>query len=117
MPRRDPRAFLSDILDSCERIGRLASGRTLEDYKRDETLRLACERLLGIMGEAVSQLQHHDPAAMARVTESERIVGFRNILIHGYYQLVDDIVWTIIQNDVPRLKREARALLEREEPA
>lgn len=112
MPPRDARAFLADIRDACRGIVKRTSGVSLEDYKSDESLRLICERLLGIVGEAISQLRTHSPGTLAKITDVDRIVGFRNIVIHGYYALVHDIVWTIVTTDVPRLLLEAEALLE-----
>ncbi len=46
--QRDPPALLADIRDGCKRVARLISERSLDDYKEDETLRLACERVLGL---------------------------------------------------------------------
>jgi uncharacterized protein with HEPN domain len=47
-------------------------------------LRSAVERQFEIIGEALSQLAKIDPAVAARIPDLRRIVGFRNVLIHGY---------------------------------
>lgn len=57
MSMRDPRAFLSDIVRSCDGVLTRVVGKTIDDCKHDETLRLACERLLSVAGEACSQLR------------------------------------------------------------
>lgn len=109
---RDPRAFLSDILYACDGVLSRTQGKALDDYRADETLRLACERLLGIVGEAVVQLRRHDASLALQLGEVDRIAGFRNVIIHGYFKLVDDIVWEIVRSDLPRLRQNAAAMLE-----
>ena len=54
------------------------------DYLDNRMLRSAVERQFEIIGEALSQLAKIDPAVAARIPDLRRIVGFRNVLIHGY---------------------------------
>lgn len=46
-----------------------------------------------------------------QIGEVGRIVAFRNMLVHGYFKLVDDIVWTIISDDLAKLTTHAAAIL------
>lgn len=48
---------------------------------------------------------------MQRVSEHRRIIAFRNILIHGYAEVDDRLVWDIIESKLPLLRRETEALL------
>lgn len=112
MSQRDPRALLSDVIRGCEGVLSRVAGKALEDYKNDETLRLASERLLSVVGEACSQLRRDYPQQGAQIGEIDRIVAFRNVLIHGYFNLVDEIVWTIIVDDLPILATNARMILD-----
>jgi uncharacterized protein with HEPN domain len=89
--RRDPRKFLYDIQRAAERLGRFSEGKTFVDYERDDMLRSAVERQFEIIGGALSQLVKTDPAIAATIREHQRIIAFRNILIHGY-AVVDDRV-------------------------
>lgn len=107
MPPRDVRAFLCDICTASDGIARRIQDLTFEQYLADETLRLAVERLLGIVGEAVAQLQKVSPGILGSQDEVRQIIAFRNILVHGYYTVSHDIVWTIVSVKVPLLQRHA----------
>ncbi len=74
-------------------------------------LRSAVERQLEILGEAVRRLEALDPALVQRISEHRRIIAFRNIIVHGYDGLDDDVVWQIVMGKLPILAEEARRLL------
>jgi uncharacterized protein with HEPN domain len=75
-------------------------------------LRQAVERNLEIVGEAVGRLRRDDPDTASRLSEHERIVAFRNVLIHGYDLVDDELVWDTIQTKLPILLAEIEELLE-----
>ena len=52
-----------------------------------------------------------DERLAGRISDHRRIVDFRNILIHGYADVDDRVVWDVVQNKVPALRREVEALL------
>jgi uncharacterized protein with HEPN domain len=86
-------------------------GKTLHDYQSDRLLRQAVERNLEIIGEAVGRLTRADPPTAARIGEHRQIIGFRNLLIHGY-ELIDSAkVWQVITDDLPRLETQVAELL------
>lgn len=59
----------------------VTEGKTLGDYSRERLLRQGVERNLQITGEAVGRLRRDDPETADRLSEHERIVGFRNVLV------------------------------------
>ena len=69
-----------------------------------------------IIGEALTQMRRIDGAVFDGITESSRIVGFRNQIVHGYQKLQDNVTWQIIQDKLPLLEQEIRALLGIPEP-
>jgi uncharacterized protein with HEPN domain len=73
-------------------------------------LRQAVERNLQITGEAVGRLRRDDPETAARLSEYENIVGFRNVLVHGYDLVDDGIVWDTIRTKLPLLLSEVEGL-------
>jgi uncharacterized protein with HEPN domain len=83
MPLRDPRGYLWDVVDNCQTIMQFSHGKTLDDYHQDHMLRLATERCLGIIGEALAQARQHFPESLEGMSDVNRIVGFRNRLIHA----------------------------------
>lgn len=87
------------------------ASKQLADYELDPMLRAAVEREFEIIGEALAQLAKLDPALAARITEYRRIIAFRNILIHGYAEVDDRLVWDVVETKLPLLRREVAALL------
>ncbi len=74
-------------------------------------LRSAVERQFEIIGDALSQLLKLEPALESKFTHCRRIIGFRNVLIHNYWSISHDIVWGILESDLPILKLEVASLL------
>jgi uncharacterized protein with HEPN domain len=74
-------------------------------------LRSAVERQFEIVGEGVNQLSRIDPDTASRITEFQRIILFRNILIHGYANVDDRVVWGMIEGKLSTLKEDVSALL------
>lgn len=74
-------------------------------------MRSAVERQFEIIGEALAQLAKVDETIVARIGEHRRIIAFRNILIHGYADVDDRLVWDIVQGKLPVLHREVKAIL------
>jgi len=107
----DPRKFLFDAQQAAAGIVMFAAGKTVADYKSDLMLRLAIERQFEIIGEALTRLRKTDPSILQRITEHDRIIGFRNVLIHGYDNIDHDTTWRIIQEKLPVLRRELEELL------
>jgi uncharacterized protein with HEPN domain len=69
------------------------------------------ERQFEIVGEALNQLSRTAPDLAAQVPDSARIIAFRNILIHGYAIVDDEIVWRATQENLPALRAALDALL------
>jgi len=67
---------------------------------------------LEIVGEALAQLARTDPATAAQISDYQRIIAFRNILIHGYAEIDHRIVWSVLEAKLPVVRREAQVLLE-----
>ncbi len=108
----ESRKFLFDISRAAELLVRFSEGKSFGDYARDEMLRSAVERQFEIIGEALNQLSRVDPDTASRISEYRRIIAFRNILIHGYAQVDNQIVWGILQTRLPTLRREVAELLQ-----
>ena len=110
-PERTPRT-LEQIRDSVSFVLTALEDKTLTDYSGDRLLRQAVERNLEIVGEAVGRLRRDDPDTVSRLSEHERIVAFRNVLIHGYDLVDDELVWDTIETKLPVLLSEVEELLQ-----
>ena len=105
------RKYLSDIQSAAGMVERFTSGKTLADYLEDDLLRSAVERQFEIVGEAMNKLAGADGGTARQITNFQRIIAFRNILIHGYADVDDGLVWNVVETYLPTLVREVNALL------
>ncbi len=112
MPR-DLRAYLWDIQQASDEILLFTLNKTFEDYENERILQAAVEREFEIIGEALTQIAHLFPLDVVRITHYKRFIGFRNILIHRYSTIADEIVWGTIELDLPTLKSQVILLMER----
>jgi uncharacterized protein with HEPN domain len=110
----DCRKLLWDARRAAERVARFTQSKTFDDYMADEFLRSAVERQFEIIGEALNRLSGIDKATAAKIAELPRIVGFRNVLIHGYASVDNRIVWGIVESDLASLRKSLEALIEQE---
>jgi uncharacterized protein with HEPN domain len=106
------RKLLFDVQQACQLIGEFTADRTLREYRTNAMLRSAVERQFEVAGEAMSQLVKFDPTIREAFTDPGRVIAFRNQLIHGYASISDDVVWGVIERNMPLLLAEVRALLE-----
>ena len=108
MPR-SIRKLLLDVTLSCEEIIEFTSGKTFEEFKEDRMLQLAIEREFEIIGEALFRLEKVDQQNLGKkIPEYGKIVGFRNVIIHGYDIIDIAALWDFIRNHVPELLEKAR---------
>lgn len=113
---RDPKERLRDTLEAIAAIERYAD-RDKTAFERDELLQGWFVRNLQIIGEAARGLPE-EVQALAPDIPWTKIIGMRNLLVHGYFEIDTDIVWDTATRDVPALKpvveRLLRGLEERE---
>ena len=116
MTQRDPSAYVWDIRDACRTIEQAMRGMDREQYLNSTMHRLAIERLLITIGEAMGRLAKVDAAMAAELGEVGQIVGFRNVLVHQYFDLDHTVVWEVLRADVPRLLANAERVWSRFAP-
>jgi uncharacterized protein with HEPN domain len=68
-----------------------------------------------IVDEALNRRGKFEPDALASITDSRQIIAFRNILVHGYDIIRNEVLWGILDKDLPTLTREVSTLLEQGE--
>jgi uncharacterized protein with HEPN domain len=102
---------LWDIDEACRAILDLAQRSSLEEYRTTRWLRSSIEREFIIIGEALRNAIAVDQTFAARVSDSRAIIGFRNVVVHGYSTVDPDFVWGFIETDLPRLMLEVQQYL------
>jgi uncharacterized protein with HEPN domain len=90
------------MLDHAVEAVGLARGRTRADLDRDRPFNLAMTRLLEIVGEAAARVSQATRDRCPQVPWSA-ISGMRNRLIHGYDDVDFDVLWDVVQHDLPAL--------------
>lgn len=111
MPWRDPGVYLEDIEYYAEAAVRFVAGYSLEQYLADEKTRAAVERVLEICGEDMSGLYKAAPTIAEKIPHSRDIIGFRNILAHGYAEIDHHKVYDIAVRHTPGLLTAVRDAL------
>lgn len=110
MTRHDDTLRLRHILDHAREAMQLSSGKTRADLDTERLLNLGLTRLLEIVGKAAARASDEMRGRYPQIPWPQ-IVALRNRLIHGYDQVDLDILWTIIQSDLPPLVRELYKVL------
>jgi uncharacterized protein with HEPN domain len=110
MPRRDDRLSMQQMLEYAQEILSLTGSRTRSDLDKDRLLSLAVTRLLEILGEAASRVTPTTRELHPAIPWAN-IVALRNRLIHGYDEVDQDIVWSIVEGDLPELAAQLEAAL------
>jgi uncharacterized protein with HEPN domain len=98
------------MLDHALEAVTMTKGKTRAALDKDRQLNLALVRLLEIIGEAASRIPKEEQARYADISWSE-IISLRNRLIHGYDTVDFDILWQIVNQDLPRLIESLRKVL------
>jgi uncharacterized protein with HEPN domain len=110
--QREVLKYLHDIQQACILIETFTAGKSADEYRNDVQLRSAVERQFIIVGEALQQLLRLAPNIENRISDSRRIINFRNIMVHGYAQIVPDTVWGVVESGLPVLQDEVKRLIE-----
>jgi uncharacterized protein with HEPN domain len=100
-----------DVLQAGEEIQNFVQGMDFETYQNNPVVKRAVERDFEIIGEALNRIKYTDSELLENVSEHHRIIGFRNILIHGYDIVDEAIVWKAVTNHLPILIKEVKILL------
>ncbi len=102
--RPNPRdaGYLLDMLRYARGVVEALEGRTLEDYLNDDDLRLAIERRIETIGEAAKRVSDEFRRAHPEIPW-RKIVAQRNLLVHDYGEIQDDILWVAATESVPEL--------------
>jgi len=101
---------LLHIIEAIDNIFEFVENKTFEIYKNDKILRFAVIKNLEIIGEAAYLLTKEFKANNTNIEWNE-MIGMRHILVHGYYQIKDEIIWATIETELSSLKEKITTLL------
>jgi uncharacterized protein with HEPN domain len=102
MTRHDALVRLRHMLTHAREAVQIVHGHRREDLDTDRMLNLALVRLVEIVGEAAARIPSDERTRRPTIPWAD-IVGLRNRLVHGYDEVDFDILWAILQDDLPPL--------------
>jgi uncharacterized protein with HEPN domain len=111
--KRHDRVRLRHMADAMDAAMRFVEGRNRSDLESDEMLLFALVRAIEIVGEAASKMSDEARAEMPELPWAS-IVGMRHRLVHAYFEINRDILWTTVTEAVPPLAEHLKALLKDE---
>jgi uncharacterized protein with HEPN domain len=103
---------LRDIIEAIEAIERHTL-RNRDNFDRDELVRVWCLRHLEIIGEAAARISEALRLRYRNMPWRE-VIGMRNTLIHGYFDIDWEQVWNAVELDLPDLRQGIETILEAE---
>lgn len=108
--RDDDRIRILHMIDAADSVTQFLAGRTRADLDSDRMLLFAVVRAIEVFGEAASRVTD-DTRAAAQSVPWSLIVGMRNRLVHGYFDIDADVVWKTATAEIPPLQLTLKALL------
>ena len=100
---RDTNTYFYEIIQSCQNIQNFTNNLDFQAYSASLLIKSAVERQFIIIGEALNRINRFDPVMYNHIPRAERIIGFRNIIVHGYDIVSDQLVWEIVQSHLSEL--------------
>lgn len=112
MSKRSNRLLLEDMLEAANKIKNYTQGYDLEKFIRDEKTVDAVIRNFEIIGEAANRLDTGFKDNIP-VVDWNKLRGFRNRIVHDYFGIDYQIVWTIIEEDITPLIKSIEKIIEK----
>lgn len=104
------KVWLFDVKKAIEEIDSfLPTERNFHEFRKDIKTKRAVERNIEIIGEAVNRIIGIHPEIA--ISNSKKIIATRNRIIHGYDSVSEEILWSIIVNNLPELRQDIDKLL------
>ena len=115
MRPRDPSAAIEDAVLAGEAIASFLGDATAREYASNRLLASAVERQFEILGEALCRALRANPLLPAHIPEIHEVIGFRNVLAHGYDVVDDETVYNNARQELPAMIGRLSALLDEDE--
>jgi len=106
---RSDRDRLLDILEAIARIEKYAA-RGKVAFLKDELIQNWMVSQIAIIGEACRALPVDFQAHYASIDWAD-IIAMRNILVHHYFGIDEEAVWSVVERDMPELKLNIQVIL------
>lgn len=98
------------MLDAIIEIQEFVNNTDYDEYLHDRKLKLALTRLIELIGEAANHVAEETKSRFSEV-EWRVLTGILNVIVHEYFGIDYDIIWLVIQRDIPLLRFKLEQLL------
>lgn len=99
---REDEIRLRHMLEAAQTAVEFARGRARDDFAADRMLLFAVVRALEIVGEAAGKVSEATRVVFPQIPW-RAVVGMRNHLIHGYFDIDTEVVWRTVSDELPGL--------------
>jgi len=108
------RDLMQDLLQECEHIVQFTAGVTQAEFLSNIMMQYSTIHALTVLGEASKQISDTLPDAAIRfpLIPFKRMYATRNRLIHGYASVEAEMVWRIVEREIPSLHANMKTALE-----
>ncbi len=107
---RDYFLYLEDMQESCLQILRYTQGFTFKQFIEDDLVYDAVLRNIEIIGEAVKHIPDDIRQEHSEI-DWRRIAGMRDIVVHHYFSIHNEIDWDVVANKIPSLLEQIKVIL------
>ena len=106
--------YLEHMTEAVRRVAEYTDGISKEEFLANRLMQDAVMRNFGVLGEAANNCFKVSPDIAVQYPELPfaRIYGLRNQLTHGYWTVDLEILWNVIEKDVPELRKQIALVLE-----
>ncbi len=112
MSKRDALLLIDDMLQSAIKIKKYTRGFNFEDFRTDEKTIDAVVRNFEIIGEAANRIPDEFKNTNSGI-QWNRIRGFRNRIVHEYFGIDVEIIWTIMEKYLDELIESLEKIIEK----
>ena len=112
--RRDEAAYVLDMLLAAKDVQEFSSGLTFEQFAENRLYQNAIFKSIEIIGEAATHVSEETKQKTPEIPWQD-IIGTRNRLAHGYFQISLEVVWDIVEKDIPQLIELLKMLVPQEQ--
>lgn len=104
---------LHDAVSACSLIIKFSEGISLLEYQENLMIKSAVERQFEILGEALNRIKKIDPELLNEVSNWQRIISFRNVIVYAYDVIDDEIVFLVLKDQIPLLLENLTKIISR----
>lgn len=107
--------LVEDMVDYAEQAISQIASMSFEEYLENRVISLACERCVGIVGEAAKKISAETKENFPDV-QWQKSIGMRHIMVHGYGKIQQTVVFETIRFDFPHLIEQLKSILNEIDP-